>query len=436
MIRQVSISLIKWSAAAAVGVILGSAAASLAATPSTPSTPSTEPAVSPAAVCPVIQGKQLPAGYPAMGAAADKAVPAGVCPANEGKPLPAADKAVPAGVCPANEGKPMPAGPAAMASAAAPATIGSIDLIVKQGTQGAPALGLIPVSVQLYQEGVPVQKFDVKLDASGHALISNVPLAAAVQPVVTIEHAGVTQQTVGPALDPANPKCQIVMGVYETATQAPAWTIAMRHVIVHNTPEGLQVTEMLSVNNPTDRIWLGATRGALEHVTLALPVPAGITNLELSGGFQEPFAKLLGDQVVSTLPMFPGSVQFQLNYIVPVTAGAAQWSIGAPAAVAQLIVFAPADQSTVTVEGARDTGSVDMGQGPMHMFRGAGIKAGQSVTLTFSGLTTPVAPAAPVAAAAVSVNWARNFGAIGVIAVVVIGSALLLVRRPKSSHKA
>ena len=285
----------------------------------------------------------------------------------------------------------------------------------------------VPVVIQLFQDGQPGQKFDVKLDATGHAIVANIPLTGALEPVVLLDHAGLTQQTIGATLEPTNPQAKIVMSIYEMANEAPAWNIAMRHVIVHSIPEGLQVTEMLSVKNPTDRIWLGSTQNAVEHVTLALPLAAGLTNLELGGGFQEPYAKVEGEKLVSTMPMFPGAMEFQINYIVPVKNGAAKWTIVAPATVDQLIVFAPADQSTVTVDGAKDGGTMDMGQGPMHMFRGAGIKAGQVVTLSFTGLAS-VAATSPAAAA--PGNWARNIGAIGAGVVILLGSALLLVRRP------
>jgi hypothetical protein len=391
------------------------AAAALVATLGlTTATWADDPAPTPAAVCPVAPA--TPSASPTTAPASDA-----VCPANEGRKLPAGHPAL---------------GAAAATAAPAVAIPGSIDLKVVQGTQGAPAIGTLPVTIQLFQEGTPTQKFDVKLDANGHAFIPNVPVRGTIEPVVTIEHAGLTQQTVGAALDAKNPKAQIQMSVYETAATAPAWTIAMRHVLVHATPEALQVTEMLSVSNPTDRIWLGATHGTDAHVTLALPLPLGITNLELAGGFQDPYAKQQGDEVISTLPMFPGAMQFQVNYSVPITNGTAQWTIAAPATVEQLIVFAPADQSTVTVSGAQDNGKVDMGQGPMHMFRGSDIKAGRTVTLSFSGLATATAAATPAAASPASVNWVRNIGAIGAIVVVVLGSAILLIKRPTGAKKA
>lgn len=207
----------------------------------------------------------------------------------------------------------------------------------------------------------------------------------------------------------------------------------MRHVIVHAAPEGLQVTEMLSVSNPTDRIWLGTTQNSVEHATFVLPLAAGLTSMELGGGFQEPYGKVVDNQLVSNMPMFPGAMEFQINYVVPVKDGAAKWTIVGPATVDQLIVFAPADKSTVTVDGAKDSGTMDMGQGAMHMFRGAGIKPGQVVTLSFTGLANV---AAAVSATAAPGNWARNVGAIGAVAVVVLGSALLLIRRPGAAVKA
>jgi len=175
---------------------------------------------------------------------------------------------------------------------------------------------------------------------------------------------------------------------------------------------------------------------------VALTMPEGIAVSELGGGFQEPYAKQIGRQLASTMPLFPGSMQFQIGYTIPVRNGAATLTLVAPAPVGHLMIFLPGDASTVTPRGVESAGTMDMGRGAMRVFKAADLKAGQSVSLALTGIPTvaaPADPAAPVASAApaspASANLARNVGAIGGALILLAGGGVLLFKKPKVAKK-
>lgn len=96
-------------------------------------------------------------------------------------------------------------------------------------------------------------------------------------------------------------------------------------------------------------------------------------------------------RIISPLPLLPGPTQFQVGYILPVTDGKAELTIAAPAAIGQLMVFVPNDQSKLTAEGLDAMGVQKLGNDTVRAFRAANLPAGQQVKISFSGIS--VAPA-------------------------------------------
>lgn len=289
-------------------------------------------------------------------------------------------------------------------AASMPSVKGSITIQALTGSAGGAPVVNESVLIELYHQGIVLQKWgekgDTMLDAAGTVTINNIPLRVPCQVMVTITHNGLQQQALGKdMLAPESPHLIIPMKVYEPTDQNPAWTINMRHVIVQWTAgaPGVQVIEMLFVNNPSDRAWLGEFQGKQGggRVTMTLPLPTGAVNVQLAAGFDETATTIAKDRIVNQAPLFPGQTEFRVLYILPAPGGKANLAITAPHDIEQMRVFVPADAVAVTATGLEGGAPKQMGQGmeAVRPYRASKLKAGQSVSLAFSGIV-----AAPVSA--------------------------------------
>jgi len=123
----------------------------------------------------------------------------------------------------------------------------------------------------------------------------------------------------------------------------------MRHVIVEPTREGLNVTEMISVFNPTDHAWTGRAAGTGAPVTLELALPPTATCLKAGGAFREGHVKVENGKLFCLMPLLPGGADFQVHYMIPAMDNdRAEVPLWAPAATSSLFVFLPQDGTVVT----------------------------------------------------------------------------------------
>ena len=345
----------------------------------------------------------LPPGHPQLPATdATPPLPAGhpkVPGADATPPLPAGHPTVPGATKPANTGS-LPAGhPTVTPGAGQPGAKGLIVLKVVQGTKGAAAVGADALTVEYYsKEGEVLAKSEGKLSDKGEVTIKDVPLDVSVQPLVAVTHGGIVYRTPGSVMDAKAPEQAIELTVYEATDEQPAWEIRMRHVIVEPSPDGLGVTEMLSVFNPGDRTWTGKVDANKKRATLAITLPAGAREVQ-AGTAPNDVGVFADGRVTYASPMVPGATDFQIHYVLPSKNDAAEVTLIAPAATASLFVFLPDDGTTVTTAELK---KVEAKPGAKlransRFYTAAPQKAGEKLSFTVSGLAAakPAAAATP-----------------------------------------
>jgi hypothetical protein len=111
--------------------------------------------------------------------------------------------------------------------------------------------------VHLFHDNRPFRQLKVLLDEHGAAVLEDLPIVMGVVPLVRVEYKGLTYQEAGPQMDASNRESSIDVKVYDTTEQMPAWRIPMRHVIATPSPSGVAVTELVVIDNPSDKTWLG-----------------------------------------------------------------------------------------------------------------------------------------------------------------------------------
>jgi hypothetical protein len=399
----------------------------------------------------------LPAGHPALPAAdsAQPALPPGhpPMPANNGAAgLPSGHPQLPGN--PAATG--LPAGhPQVNPSSALlpPGTKASIAIKAVQATKDGPAVAADPVVVEYYNvEGEVVGRNAATLSDKGQVTIKDIALTVPVQPLITVTHAGVEYKAPGTVMDGTTRDQEVAVNVYETTTREPTWQVRMRHVIVDPARDGLNVTEMISVFNPTDRAWTGRQVNTGLPVTLELVLPPTATNVRAGGAFRDNAVKLEDGKLLCSMPLLPGPADFQVHYRLPAENDRAEVTLWAPAATASLFVFLPADGSTVTSDDLKLVQAKPGAQlrANSRFYTAPPQNAGDAIRFTVSGLKalkpsasadTPgeggEAPAATGSSSAPGTagipNVAKVAGGITAAAILTVGTAVIFYKSPKAA---
>ena len=266
------------------------------------------------------------------------------------------------------------------AATSQPAVLGILAVHAVQGTRNGPAIGADSTTIEAYLEGELTKRVEVKLDARGNASVPGIPFGAGYEQLVKISHGGVEFAA---ALEASNKGSgAIEVPVYESTDQAPAWQVRMWHMIVQPTTGGVEVLEVVAVENPTDRAWLGIARADGKHESLKLALPAGTKEVQLMEGFHDCCTQVDASGVSNTMPMLPGVTQFKLGYIVPSKNGKAEVTAVTPAMVKTMMVLVPNDGSVISAQGLEGPSVVNMGRGDVRYFKGNGIAAGKQLKIT------------------------------------------------------
>jgi len=395
---------------------LGGPGPAAASAPSAAPAPAAAPAAAPGQ-CPVSGATTAPLGGPRP--AADKL---GQCPVSGATTAPSAGRPMSAEMA-QMLGLSSPAGGATTWPAASSA---SISIQAVQGTKDGPKITGGKATIRLYRgQGIEPEVLEANLDEHGAALLEKLSLARPFQPVVTIEHAGVSYEAVGEAMTPDQPTQKIEVRVYETTNKRPDIKIPMRHVVAIARPEGLRVMDMMIVNNPAERSWTGAVGPDGKTAAVSVGLPAGARDIEMDGAFEPCCASVINGRLVSSAPLVPGQSQYRVAYLVPGAAGLANIDIDVPLATGMMIVLVPEDQSgNVKVEGlAKGDASPANGNGMMmRAFTGRDVAPGQKISLTITGM--------PEAASAESAPWStpQIVGIFGGGLILVLCAAFLLAK--------
>jgi hypothetical protein len=313
---------------------------------------------------------------------------------------------------------------------------GTLLIQATQGTPGAKPIGAESATVEYYVGDRQVKKLTARLNPDGSLKLPDVPYNLTIQPIVKITHGGVEYVGVGQPMDSQHPSEKLDLTVYESTEQSVDWNLQMRHVMIHPSGGGLEVTEVLVVNTPGDRAWLGKPDGKGGHTTFAVRLPEGAKDVKLTGAFQGGPASVTDGKVVNPQALVPGQAEYAMSYTVPATAGRAEVFVTAPAATDNMMVFVDDDGTSVTTQGLTAAGAMPMNDGQkMRCYTAKALEAQQSVAITVGDLTKVSAAADAPAITGPSpktTTFAKHAAAIGAGAILLLGGALIFAKTPKA----
>jgi hypothetical protein len=361
---------------------------------------------------------------PKTAAAEDACCPSSAAAATPAGPV-ATPPAQPAVIASPGNKFPLPA-PVRQETAAAQRT-GTIAIRAVQGTEGGEAIRSVPIEIELYHRGMLLDTVKAELDEHGVALVEDLPVAMGLQPLVKVFYSGVTYQKVGNLMDAQRNQQMVEIVCYELTEEEPAWKLGMRHVMVSLAPDGVQVTEVVLVNNPTDRTWIGIPQAEGKAITTQFVLPESASSVMLGDGFHDWCCTTEREaRLLNHLPLTPGSTEMIYAYFLPARRGSVAVDITAPAQIDHLMVLIPDDLKTASYTGLVAAGVNTMGERPLRMYTGVQMEPGRTAQIVLTGL-------APTEA--MSAGWiAKALAAVGGGAILLVAAFLIFAKSPKTGR--
>ncbi|MEX0777331.1 MAG: hypothetical protein WD042_16630 [Phycisphaeraceae bacterium] len=414
----------------------------------------------PAAASPA-PAPELPAGHPPIGGGA--AGPAGT---GDGAALPPGHPPMPGGQAELPPGHPsmpnanpdMPAGHPPMAGPAKlkdEPFLANLAIKVSHGTAGGKLPQNMVAKIKFVAGDKVIKETEAQIDSHGVSILADVQLPGPAQPYVTVQHGDLKFLAVGKAMGSTAADQMLRLTIYDAAAEAPQWSVTMRHVMVRRDARGLFVTEVLVLNCPGDRVWVGqpldqivkdaaaARKTAADSrgtATLVLPLPVGATEARAVTGLNPDATIIDSGRLISTDPLMPGTAKIQIAYLVPIRKGIAVLDITAPAAVKATMVMVPDDGTVVHAMGLEQGETAQGGKTPIRLYHAADQAAQSKISLTISGLESAARASAgqgagQAAAGTVPVqpekrSSAKLIAGLGAGALVTAAVAVMLIKAP------
>jgi hypothetical protein len=301
----------------------------------------------------------------------------------------------------------------------------TIKAVLVNGAATSPVPGAV-AHVHLFHDNKAFKEIKVLLDEHGSAVLEDLPVIMVVVPLVRVEYKGLTYQEAAPPMDASKREAAVEVKVYDTTEQMPAWHIPMRHLMAQPSAAGVAVTELVIVENPSDKTWLGKEPDEKgNRPTVELTLPQGATDVTLESGFHGwCCTSYEGRGLHIKMPMMPGQARFRFSYTVP---AGAPLTVQSPVPVDHMMILLPEDGSVVSP--APDTADMaasvsEQGGVRARVFQCDALRPGQAAGLLVSGASPR--PAASMAWPAQIWVYAGGGGAL------VGGAGLLMWRRKKS----
>lgn len=177
----------------------------------------------------------------------------------------------------------------------------------------------------------------------------------------------------------------------------------------------LEVTETLSIRNPSLTTYVGQAGSASSLTTLSVAIPDGFERVTFHDEFNGRRFKLVDKRLVTDIPWTPGKREVKFTYRLPVEEGKRllDWSVDVPCSLVRLRVHgenANHFESNLGQRTAPDSSTIVFESSP------SVIPAGHKLTLQLVGLPTPWI---------VYLRWL----ALGILAAMILVTAAFRIRR-------
>lgn len=257
------------------------------------------------------------------------------------------------------------------------------NLEAVQQTKGAKPIGAVPATLEFYIEDEKVgEAINFNFDESGKASVPAKAVPTGAVGYITVKYQDVEYHAISAVVDGSKAQTKVGIGIFEATDVKPDWQVAMQHVILSPESDGLHVMEMVSVENPTDKSWIGTPGSDGKRSTISFPVPPTSGDILPVQGFKDGYVTLDGDLLVNQLPLTPGATQYRIGYTIPYKDAKAAMSFKTTSPVKHLMVFVPDDGTQTDVKGLQSLGQQEMNGKKLRAFMGMDLPTGAPIELT------------------------------------------------------
>ncbi len=122
------------------------------------------------------------------------------------------------------------------------------------------------------------------------------------------------------------PHAKTELAVCDAVSQPNPLVIRRQEISIRTTPGALIVTEALTIDNPSDRCYVGlSSQASGEPITLQLAVPGNFERTTFDKEFYGRRFTMLGDKLATSVPWPPGLRDLKFTYTVPLEQGLCCW---------------------------------------------------------------------------------------------------------------
>jgi len=157
----------------------------------------------------------------------------------------------------------------------------------------------------------PVKIMTVKSDEEGSFQITDLPIRKVSAFELRVSHAGQEHSSGRAILTTERIKAKITLSVYDTTDDTSAIVVSLHHITVELGEGILRMTEMLRAENTGTRTIVSNDD---ELPIFRVSVPDGVTNVILSGDFEETNSAVVDGWAVYNGTFEPGQKQFVLRH--------------------------------------------------------------------------------------------------------------------------
>lgn len=205
---------------------------------------------------------------------------------------------------------------------------------------------------------------------------------------------GATQPTPQPTTQPTTQQT-VQLPVYDSTSDQSVVTTAAHHYLLEPDKTGVTVSEIVIVNNGSDKSYIGQASHAGTNSTLQFTLPDGAQNFQpVDGLFPSRVLQVTGG-FVDTMPVYPGQSQRVWTYSFPANGDSVSFTAKLDMAADKLSVLVPDDGAKVTISNLTGPTNQDIQGEKYLLFSGQSVTAGTELNFKVDGLSKVIPPAQP-----------------------------------------